>query len=255
MTNQEPPADIVAALAAIAADLPRFTHDDRVGTGRGAASYGFTSVDAIQDHLRPMFAAHGVMYRPSEMRVLTDNQVERHRTNDDGTVWTQYQWRVVIYTEWTFHHAPSGTMLVVPSIGEAMDTADKAANKAMTAARKYVLINVLNISTGEDPDRERTGDGNHRHAGGGPRPASPKQIGFLKRLLGDGRRAYPSDDVASAALVDAVTGVVNDDDLPAIRKALDDYAYGAEGHVSGAFDDLPAAVVSKMIDVMNGGDR
>ena len=54
--------------------------------------------------------------------------------------------------EWTVTHAPSGTSIVVSSVGEAADYGDKAANKAMTAGLKYAMRQTLVIETGDDPD-------------------------------------------------------------------------------------------------------
>ena len=57
-----------------------------------------------------------------------------------------------------FHHAPSETAFCVNVIGKGMDSGDKDANKAMTAAFKYALRQTLMIETGDDPDKTPSGD-------------------------------------------------------------------------------------------------
>ena len=43
----------------------------------------------------------------------------------------------------------------VESFGRGLDTADKGFGKASTYARKYALLNVYKIATGEDPDKDK----------------------------------------------------------------------------------------------------
>jgi hypothetical protein len=51
-----------------------------------------------------------------------------------------------------FSHAPTGEYVDVQTIGEALDTSDKAANKAMTIGLKYAIRQFFLIETGDDPD-------------------------------------------------------------------------------------------------------
>jgi hypothetical protein len=50
--------------------------------------------------------------------------------------------------------APDGSNVCATTVGEAMDAGDKASNKAMSAAMKYALIQVLCIPTEGDNDTE-----------------------------------------------------------------------------------------------------
>jgi hypothetical protein len=50
-----------------------------------------------------------------------------------------------------FSHV-SGEYIDVQTIGEALDTSDKAANKAMTIGLKYAIRQFFLIETGDDPD-------------------------------------------------------------------------------------------------------
>ena len=51
-------------------------------------------------------------------------------------------------------YAHDGSFIDVVTIGEAMDSGDKASNKAMSAAMKYALIELLAIPTEGDNDTE-----------------------------------------------------------------------------------------------------
>jgi hypothetical protein len=51
-----------------------------------------------------------------------------------------------------FLHVPSNTFVEVETYGQGTDTNDKAANAAMTTAKKYALLDVLLLITGDDPD-------------------------------------------------------------------------------------------------------
>jgi hypothetical protein len=51
-----------------------------------------------------------------------------------------------------FSHFPSDQCMDIQTIGEAIDTSDKAANKAMTIGYKYALRQFFLIETGDDPD-------------------------------------------------------------------------------------------------------
>jgi hypothetical protein len=63
----------------------------------------------------------------------------------------------MIYTVLTVKHtfyAPDGSSIEAVTVGEAMDSGDKSANKAMSAAMKYALIEVFSIPTEGDNDTE-----------------------------------------------------------------------------------------------------
>lgn len=49
-------------------------------------------------------------------------------------------------------HHPSGEHIDIQTVGESLDTSDKAANKAMTAGLKYCVRQAFLIETGDDPD-------------------------------------------------------------------------------------------------------
>lgn len=46
----------------------------------------------------------------------------------------------------------------IEAFGKGVDSNDKGFGKASTYARKYALLNVYKINTGEDPDKEKSGE-------------------------------------------------------------------------------------------------
>jgi hypothetical protein len=161
----EQPDGLVAKLAAIAGELHRFPKTERT-SGRGA--YAFAGVDAMADHLRPAMARLGVVMYPSAVEVLECREYVRDRVNDDGNAYQVVQWRTVLQVTWTV--TDGAEAIPVVSTGEALDTSDKSANKAETAARKNAMKALFNISTGDDPDPDATrpGDDGPQRVGRAP---------------------------------------------------------------------------------------
>ena len=55
-----------------------------------------------------------------------------------------------------FRSGPDGDSVDVVTLGEGIDTADKASNKAMSAAMKYALIELFSVPTQDVEDGDRT---------------------------------------------------------------------------------------------------
>lgn len=110
-----------------------------------AQNYQFRGVDDVVAHVQDIMAQHGVLCVP---RV-----VERERdivpSKSGGSMAS-----VRLLVEHTFF-AADGSSVVCTTLGEAMDSGDKASNKAMSAALKYALTETLLIPTYEvDRDTE-----------------------------------------------------------------------------------------------------
>ena len=59
----------------------------------------------------------------------------------------------ILKIKFTFY-AEDGTFVEAITVGEGMDSGDKASNKAMAIAMKYAMFQVFCIPTGDDPDAE-----------------------------------------------------------------------------------------------------
>lgn len=106
----------------------------------------FRGIDQVMNTMKPLLAKHGVFVVPE----VIDRQREE-RTSKSGSN--------LIYSILTVRYhfcASDGSEVVATTVGEGMDSADKASNKAMAIAFKYACFQVFCIPTEEiakdDPD-------------------------------------------------------------------------------------------------------
>ena len=128
-------------------------------------NYSYAGEAALIAAIRPAMVAQGIVVHPAGLRELTTDQFN----NAKGTLMT----RVTGIFAFTFYHGETETGFTVEVAGEGVDSGDKAANKAMTAAYKYALRQSLMIETGDDPDKTPSSE-YERHEGYS-KPAPVKQ--------------------------------------------------------------------------------
>lgn len=109
--------------------------------------YNFRGIDDVYNALAPLLAEHGLCILP---RILT-RQCDERQTAKGGTLFY-----VTVEAEFDFVCAEDGSKHVVRTFGEAMDSADKATNKAMSAAYKYAAFQAFAIPTEGDNDADST---------------------------------------------------------------------------------------------------
>jgi hypothetical protein len=123
--------------------------------GRGdGLPYRFIEQSMVVAKLRPLLAEYGVMIMPE----TTSKAVEKVETTDKyGKLKIQYS--SVVAMRFTVVNAdkPEEKIVCEWDAGEALDSSDKATNKAVTAANKTFLMKLFNISEKEDPDSKRPG--------------------------------------------------------------------------------------------------
>jgi len=107
--------------------------------------YAFRGIDDVYNALSPLLAEHGLCILP---RVLS-RQCEERQTKAGSTLFY-----VTVEVEFDFVASEDGSKHVVKTYGEAMDSADKATNKAMSAAFKYACIQAFAIPTEGDHDAD-----------------------------------------------------------------------------------------------------
>lgn len=115
-------------------------------------NYTFRGIDDVYNALAPLLAKHGLCILP---RVLSRDCVER-QTAKGGTLFY-----VTVEAEFDFVSAEDGSKHTVKTFGEAMDSADKATNKAMSAAYKYAAFQAFAIPTEGDNDSENVDPGDN----------------------------------------------------------------------------------------------
>jgi hypothetical protein len=97
--------------------------------------------------MAPLLSKHGLCILP---RVLSRTLTER-QTQKGGVLFC-----VVVEVEFDFVCAADGSKHKVVTFGEAMDSADKATNKAMSAAYKYAAFQAFCVPTEGDNDADAT---------------------------------------------------------------------------------------------------
>ena len=130
------------------ANVMRDVGKDGIGKNRKNAEqkYSFRGIDDIFNALSPLLAKHHLIIVP---RVLTRERTERP-TKSGGVMFG-----VVVHVEFTIVCSTDGTCITACTFGEGMDTSDKATNKAMSAAYKYMAMQTFCIPIdGSDGDDE-----------------------------------------------------------------------------------------------------
>ena len=114
-------------------------------TNTQGASYKFRGIDDVYNTLCPMLAEHSLCILP---RMLTRELVERQAKSGAALFY------VTVEAEFDFVSAEDGSTHTVRTFGEAMDSGDKATNKAMSAAYKYAAFQAFAIPVAGDNDAD-----------------------------------------------------------------------------------------------------
>lgn len=123
---------------------------DKTGTNT-MQGYKFIEQAQVVAEVRVQLAKHGVMIIPETV----SRELERHEvTRSNGKPGVDVHARVA--SRYTLVNAdnPDEKMICEWDAGEAIDSGDKATNKATTASHKYFLMKLFNISDKDDPDAE-----------------------------------------------------------------------------------------------------
>jgi hypothetical protein len=109
--------------------------------------YSFRGIDQIYNSLSAVLAGADLCILP---RMMSRSQEER-TTKTGGCLFY-----VTVHAEFDFVSARDGSKHTVSTFGEAMDSADKATNKAMSAAYKYACLQTFVIPTEGMEDADAT---------------------------------------------------------------------------------------------------
>lgn len=130
---------------------------DAVGkSGRNhEQNYDFRAVDDVINATGPVLGRAGVVVT---REILSIDRSEAVKTRSGG------QMRVtLLHCRFTFT-APDGSSVQTDALGEGMDSGDKGASKAMSAAKKYALCHALLIPTEDRSDPEYDAPGTNPEA-------------------------------------------------------------------------------------------
>lgn len=134
--------EITKSLCAITAEIGSIGKTKK----NAQQGYSFRGIDDLMNALHPLFAKYGVIVVPE---VLESTREERVTAKGAALV------SAILRIKYHFT-AMDGSEICATVIGEGMDTADKASNKALAVAYKYACFQVFCIPTEEvataDPD-------------------------------------------------------------------------------------------------------
>jgi hypothetical protein len=126
--------------------LKEHTKDSK-GVWQEKTKYKFRGIDDVYNSLAPLLAKHKLSILP---RVQSRSVIER--TTLKGTV----LFYVTVEVEYDLVSSEDGSKHTIKTFGEAMDSGDKATNKAMSAAFKYACLQSFCIPTEGDNDADAT---------------------------------------------------------------------------------------------------
>ena len=145
---QEQPSAAPAVYTAINAVTGRLAKvgiaKDRKNESQG---YSFRGIDDVYNALSSLLSEEGLCILP---KVISREVTERQTRSGSPLFY------VVVNVEFTFVASKDGSTHVVTMPGEAMDSADKATNKAISAAYKYCCLTTFCIPTQGDNDADGT---------------------------------------------------------------------------------------------------
>ena len=129
MTDDESPmvadannhADVHAAKIAVMKEVLGVA---KTGRMTGAQQYSYMTVEELIGQLRPAMLRHDLCFAPVAMHI---DKLEVYRTKNDVAMN-----HIILTATHRLTHAASKTSEDIVTIGEAADSGDKCANKAMT---------------------------------------------------------------------------------------------------------------------------
>lgn len=132
----------VEAIAAVMVDVQGVAKRQQ----NESQGFNFRGIDAVVNAVGPALRTHGVVVVPQvEDYQYGSVEVGRNRT-PMGHV------RVTVRYRW---HGPEGDYIDSVTVGEAMDSGDKATAKAMSVAFRTAMLQALALPTDEpDPDTQ-----------------------------------------------------------------------------------------------------
>lgn len=109
------------------------------------SGYMYRGIDEVYAALSPLLAQHGLVVIPRFLeRIVAERQ-----SKSGGALFY-----VTVHAEFDFVAVADGSKHTAATYGEAMDSGDKATNKAMSAAYKYAAFLTFAIPTEGDNDAD-----------------------------------------------------------------------------------------------------
>jgi hypothetical protein len=134
---------VYAAISAVSAALSMTGIGKDRKVDAPGAKYNFRGIDDVFNALSAELVAAKLVIIP---RVVDRHVTERETTKEtrEGTK-TSIATHVILTMDFDFVSVEDGSTVTARMVGEALDTSDKSANKAMSAAYKYAAFQVFCI--------------------------------------------------------------------------------------------------------------
>jgi len=200
---------VYTAIAAIQGELAKTgIAKDRRNQSQG---YSFRGIDDVYGALSPLLSKHGLCILP---RMLQRDLVERVGTKGNALFY------VTVEAEFDFVAVLDGTKHTVRTFGEAMDSGDKATNKAMSAAYKYAAFQAFAIPTEGDNDADSS-----THEVAAEEPKAAKRVKLegpytSKTALWTAVKLFDRE-VRSCGDIDEFEGLMSTDDTKALMAQVE----------------------------------
>lgn len=136
---------VYQAINAIQADLAK-TGIEKSRKNSQGSDYYFRGIDDVYNAIAPLLATHKLCILPRMLSRHCDERISK----SGGTLFY-----VTVEAEFDFVSSEDCTKHTVRTFGEAMDSGDKATNKAMSAAYKYASFMAFAIPTEGDNDADQ----------------------------------------------------------------------------------------------------
>lgn len=203
--------------------------------------YSFRGIDDFYLALQIPMASNGVFVVP---KVLEHTREERETKSGGRMIYT-------IMKVSNTYYAPDGSSMETITVGEAMDSGDKSANKAMSAAQKYSFIQLFCVPSDDDKDTE-----NHSHELAAPKNASldrpvgnpiprsrtPEDVELIQNKID---AAFHQSGIAPSVANSAQLFVLKRDKITGLNIASDKWIDGFIAAIrNGKFDKFDPAKVA-----------
>jgi hypothetical protein len=176
-------------------------------TNTQGAGYKFRGIDDVYNALSPIMSKAGLVILP---RILNRQITERESAAGKALFY------VVVEAEFDFVSSHDNSSHTVRTFGEAMDSGDKATNKAMSGAYKYAAFQTFCIPTEGDNDADAT---THTVAAKTKKVSEPyPETEWIKKAP-TWRKSIESGEKKAQALIDyiATIGTITEERKDLIR--------------------------------------
>lgn len=134
--------NIYESITKIMEEVPAITKSDK----NEMQKFMYRGIDKVMNAMQPLLAKYKVFIVPE---CLEKTREERVSSKGGNLIYSILKMKYKFYAE-------DGSFVEAITIGEGMDSGDKASNKAMAIAMKYAMFQVFCIPTDAEDDPDKT---------------------------------------------------------------------------------------------------